>query len=100
MSLDEKTVYPRFAEPISADELVLELPALLCPRPRGYHRRVGRADRLTARSRAVLQVSRADGSRAARWSGCVSGGEFEQSVDESILLSDILRAYSSDLTFS
>jgi len=30
----------------------------------------------------------------------VSGGELKQSVDESIVLPDILRAYSSDLTFS
>jgi hypothetical protein len=48
----------------------------------------------------VLQVSRADrkGQRDSQFA--ISGGEFKESVDESILPSDILRGHSSDLTFS
>jgi hypothetical protein len=49
----------------------------------------------------VLQVSRVDKERTvAGWPMCPSGREIKQSLDESVLLSDIFPAYSSDLTLT
>ena len=57
-------------------------------------------DERISRQGSVASLEGGTENAAPQWSGYVSRGEFKQSLDKTILPSDIFTADSSDLTFS